>query len=65
MSDLTVHQTATPLGPFSVLADGNVVHAAGFTTSVRRSRSMRPMRPNKRSCRGRTTGKSPYMAGKS
>jgi methylated-DNA-[protein]-cysteine S-methyltransferase len=34
MSDLTIHQTATPLGPFSVLVDGNVVHAAGFTTSA-------------------------------
>jgi len=34
MADLSVHQTATPLGPFSVLADGNLVRAAGFTTSV-------------------------------
>jgi methylated-DNA-[protein]-cysteine S-methyltransferase len=30
----TVHQTSTPLGPFSVLVDGDAVLAAGFTTSV-------------------------------
>ena len=34
MADLTVHQTATPLGPFTILVDGDVVHASGFTTSV-------------------------------
>lgn len=34
MADLTVHQTATALGPFTVLVDGDVVHASGFTTSV-------------------------------
>lgn len=34
MADLTVHQTATPLGPFTVLVEGDVVHASGFTTSV-------------------------------
>lgn len=34
MSNLTVHQTSTPLGTFTVLAEGNVVHASGFTTSV-------------------------------
>ena len=31
---LTGHQTATPLGPFCVLADGDLVVAAGFTTST-------------------------------
>ncbi len=31
---ITAHQTATPLGPFTVLAVGDVVHASGFTTSV-------------------------------
>ena len=31
---VTVHQTATPLGPFTVLAEGDIVHASGFTTSV-------------------------------
>lgn len=34
MADLTVHQTATALGPFTVLVEGDVVHASGFTTSV-------------------------------
>jgi methylated-DNA-[protein]-cysteine S-methyltransferase len=34
MADLTIHQTATPLGPFTVLVEGDVVHASGFTTSV-------------------------------
>jgi len=34
MADLTIHQTATPLGPFTVLVGGDVVHASGFTTSV-------------------------------
>jgi methylated-DNA-[protein]-cysteine S-methyltransferase len=34
MANLSVHQTATPLGAFSILADGDVVHAAGFTISV-------------------------------
>ena len=34
MTDLTAHQTATPLGPFTVLVAGDVVHAAGFTDSV-------------------------------
>jgi len=31
MSDLAFHQTATPLGPFAVIVDGDVVRAAGFT----------------------------------
>lgn len=31
---LTIHQTATPLGTFTVLVEGDVVHASGFTTSV-------------------------------
>jgi methylated-DNA-[protein]-cysteine S-methyltransferase len=31
---ITAHQTATPLGPFTVLVEGDVVHASGFTTSV-------------------------------
>jgi methylated-DNA-[protein]-cysteine S-methyltransferase len=31
---LTVHQTGTPLGPFCVLVDGDVVVASGFTTSA-------------------------------
>ena len=31
---LTVHQTTTPLGPFTVLVEGDLVHASGFTTSV-------------------------------
>src|ERR1700736_3892140 len=30
----TVHRASTPLGPFSVLVDGDAVLAAGFTTSV-------------------------------
>lgn len=34
MTDLTAHQTTTPLGPFTVLVAGDVVHAAGFTDSV-------------------------------
>jgi methylated-DNA-[protein]-cysteine S-methyltransferase len=34
MSDLAFHQTATPLGSFAVIADGDVVRAAGFTASV-------------------------------
>jgi methylated-DNA-[protein]-cysteine S-methyltransferase len=34
MTDLTAHQTATPLGPFTVLVAGDVVHASGFTDSV-------------------------------
>jgi methylated-DNA-[protein]-cysteine S-methyltransferase len=34
MTDLTAHQTATPLGPFTVLVAGDVVHASGFTHSV-------------------------------
>ena len=34
MTDLTAHQTATALGPFTVLVAGDVVHAAGFTDSV-------------------------------
>jgi methylated-DNA-[protein]-cysteine S-methyltransferase len=36
MAQLTAHQTATPLGPFTVLVEGSVVHAAGFTDSVGR-----------------------------
>ncbi|MBS2962864.1 methylated-DNA--[protein]-cysteine S-methyltransferase [Actinocrinis puniceicyclus] len=34
MADLTAHRCATPLGPFTVLARGDVVHASGFTDSV-------------------------------
>lgn len=34
MTDITARQTTTPLGPFTVLVDGDVVHASGFTTSV-------------------------------
>ncbi len=34
MTDLTAHQTTTPLGPFTVLVAGDVVYAAGFTDSV-------------------------------
>lgn len=34
MTDLTAHRTTTPLGPFTILAAGDVVHAAGFTDSV-------------------------------
>ncbi|MGH3297071.1 MAG: methylated-DNA--[protein]-cysteine S-methyltransferase [Actinocrinis sp.] len=34
MADLTAHRTDTPLGPFTILADGEVVRASGFTTSV-------------------------------
>ena len=30
----TVHQTSTPLGPFSVLVNGDAVLASGFTASV-------------------------------
>jgi methylated-DNA-[protein]-cysteine S-methyltransferase len=34
MADLTVHRTETPLGVFTVLAEGDVVRASGFTASV-------------------------------
>lgn len=34
MTDLTAHRTVTPLGPFTILVAGDVVHAAGFTDSV-------------------------------
>ena len=30
---LTLHRTTTPLGPFAVLVDGELVYAAGFTVS--------------------------------
>lgn len=36
MNTLTLHVTATPLGPFAVLVDGGVVHASGFTTCAER-----------------------------
>jgi methylated-DNA-[protein]-cysteine S-methyltransferase len=34
MADLTLYRTATPLGPFTILAEGDAVRASGFTTSV-------------------------------
>lgn len=34
MADLTVYRTATPLGPFTILAEGDAVRASGFTASV-------------------------------